>query len=474
MRDPLKRHLASLLVRRGGAKLLGRGEAAASVVPEEMNPHDYVAYLLTIDAEIEHALMVQYLYAGWSLGGPQVPEDKRSLVLGWQTTVLGVAKEEMGHLISVQNVLRLIGAPLYLGREDYPWDSPFYPFPFMLAPASLDTLAKYVYAESPPLDMWRGPLQDDVLARIKATVDEPSRVGALFDLLIGLVKDPEFLPDSVFDAGTYPFQADFAEWGRGYGGNVVPPPGAGRRPDVLVVPAASRDDAVAALQQIAEQGEATSGESRSDDEPPSHFARFVEVYRGVEQALNEGWMPYRDVAVNPYIPAAVDDSPEDASADQRLDVRRDPITDPEAQLWAHLFNVRYRLLLQLLEHSFQLVDGHSHTGIRSPRGAIINATFGEMYNLRAIAHILMQSPLGRESGDRRAGPPFQVPYTFSIPHGEANRWRGHRDLFEASAALIGRLRGVGGRDRQAYLTALHEADSNFMQTIDRVLHEQTR
>jgi hypothetical protein len=45
----------------------------------------------------------------------------------WQEVILGIAKEEMAHLITVQNVLRLIGGPLNLDRNDYPWDAPFYP-----------------------------------------------------------------------------------------------------------------------------------------------------------------------------------------------------------------------------------------------------------------------------------------------------------------------------------------------------------
>ena len=48
---------------------------AASAVPPEFSPRDYVIYLLQIDAEIEHSLMVQYLYSAYSLGGPQVPES---------------------------------------------------------------------------------------------------------------------------------------------------------------------------------------------------------------------------------------------------------------------------------------------------------------------------------------------------------------------------------------------------------------
>ena len=51
--------------------------------------------------------MVQYLYAAYSLGGPQVPEKYQAMIRGWQEVIFGIAKEEMGHLLSVQNVLKL-------------------------------------------------------------------------------------------------------------------------------------------------------------------------------------------------------------------------------------------------------------------------------------------------------------------------------------------------------------------------------
>ena len=39
--------------------------------PPEFSDRDYLSYLLYIDAEIEQGLMVQYLYAAYSLGGPR-------------------------------------------------------------------------------------------------------------------------------------------------------------------------------------------------------------------------------------------------------------------------------------------------------------------------------------------------------------------------------------------------------------------
>src|SRR6266487_3152506 len=107
--------------------VMSQGEAvpAAPLVPPELSARDYILLLLHVGAEIEHSLMVQYLYSAYSLGGPQVPAAEREKVRGWQEAILGIAKEEMGHLLTVQNVLRLLGGALNLDREDFPWDSEF-------------------------------------------------------------------------------------------------------------------------------------------------------------------------------------------------------------------------------------------------------------------------------------------------------------------------------------------------------------
>ena len=43
-------------------------------LPPEFTWRDYTVFLLTIAAQIEHSLMVQYLYAAYSLGGSKVTQ----------------------------------------------------------------------------------------------------------------------------------------------------------------------------------------------------------------------------------------------------------------------------------------------------------------------------------------------------------------------------------------------------------------
>ncbi|UPK66709.1 ferritin-like domain-containing protein [Chitinophaga filiformis] len=450
-------------------------DEAPIVIPPEFNGKDYVSFLLCIDAEIEHGLMLQYLYAAYSLGGPQVPEEHQDDVRRIQEVILGIAKEEMGHFISVQNVLKLIGAPLHFERQDYPWDTPFYPFPFKLEPLSMGSLAKYVYAEAPP--SWLesdDPVAIEIVNLVKQEVPHPNTVAALFEVLRKLINDPKVIPDDAFQAETYPFQAKFDEWGRGYQGghrgNTMKGslPGS---PDVLVMPLASRDDAYNAITEIAEQGEAPT---HAKGAQPSHFERFLDVYNKLKEINPDNtWSFSRNLAVNPEIPSNSDDPDSSPSEGQNADEEIDIITNIEAQNWGHLFNLRYRMLLNFLTHSFVLDNGFNNAGAISPRGMIINSTFGEMYNLRSIAAVMVQLPLEQDPGTidantKYAGPPFLVPYTLSLPAGEHNRWRAHRDLIQASAPLIQTLLSQSPERNHRYLYSLLEADAKLLQVIEEL------
>lgn len=123
-------------------------ESAAWLTRPGASAWDEAAFLLTAAAEIEHALMVQYLFGAYSLD-PDGAGDKAADVERLQRKLLQIAREEMGHLVTVENLLVAIGAPMHFGREHSPNASELYPFRFRLEALSLASLAKYVVAESP-------------------------------------------------------------------------------------------------------------------------------------------------------------------------------------------------------------------------------------------------------------------------------------------------------------------------------------
>src|SRR5215218_6115988 len=101
--------------------------------PGDDDERTELARLLQAGAGIEHSLLVQYLYAAYS-ADVIVASGQLTEAALWQQQLLTVAREEMGHMMTIQNALRLIGAAPNWKREDLPWDTPYYPFPMEFEP----------------------------------------------------------------------------------------------------------------------------------------------------------------------------------------------------------------------------------------------------------------------------------------------------------------------------------------------------
>lgn len=424
-------------------------------LPSGFSGHDYAVYLLHIAAEIEHVLMVQYLYAAYSLGGPQVPENRRAEVQRWRDVILDIAKEEMAHLITVENLLRLLGAPLNLDRSDYPWDAPFFPFAFNLEPLSLSSLARYVVTESP--EKWPADVSPDEQNEIRyrasgGPTEAVKRVGILYDLMIKVIGDSALMPDTLFQADTLPFQASWEEWGRGYrGGAKGTTDGNGKPPVLLIGTAYSRESAVRALQAVAGQGEAPHVDPDAGER--SHFRRFLRLYREFPRE-DAGWSPVAPVPLNPRTMGG------------KLPIEDTTyIANKHSRHWADLFNLRYRMLLLYLSHAYRLSGkDECHVDIRA-RGLLVHRTFAEMYNMRAVSQILMRLPLGDPADERRAGPPFEMSYSIALPAVERDCWLLHTDLLEASAALIRKIEVTASPRQLDYLRSLAGIDRESMAAI---------
>jgi len=447
--------------------------------PEEMSWRDYLIMLLHIASELEHALMVEYLYAAYSLGGPGAEQHPRQ-VREWHDAILTIAREEMGHLITVQNVLLLVGGPVSFDRQDFPWSSPFYSFPFSLAPLSLESLACYVYAEMPKDSVRRVDIDvQKEVTRIVARLDKGRRggigptVGEIYERIIALIADETLIPDATFDPDSYRYQANWDEWGRGYrpgthkpyAKDTATPPPYERKTRVIVTQMGTRTEALAALRDVAGQGEAEH--LRPDDRmEDSHFDRFAKIFRAYKAILRKqpGWSPSRAVPENPFAGDAAFAPPHTT-----------PITAKLSLEWASLFNIRYRMLLSMLTYMFRVPRDAPETA-HLRRAPMLARIFGEMYNLKAIAGILVRLPLDKPKDTARAGPPFQMPYTLTPPLPEANYWRMQLDLLAASAGLTDSLLEPGRRDAAhapadaaRYLHALREADRDARTWIERIL-----
>jgi hypothetical protein len=76
---------------------------------EFQQPHDKAKILLETAAEVEHALLAQYLYAALSLRTEDEDPTKQTALSEWFAEVHRIARQEMGHLMTVQNLLLAMG-----------------------------------------------------------------------------------------------------------------------------------------------------------------------------------------------------------------------------------------------------------------------------------------------------------------------------------------------------------------------------
>ncbi|MGH9277407.1 MAG: ferritin-like domain-containing protein [Acidimicrobiales bacterium] len=388
--------------------------------PDEFGWWDWTVFLLHTAAEVEHALLVQYLYAAYSL-----PTSSPM-----QRTITGIAKEEMGHLLTVQNLLRFIGGPLNFEREDFPIRTFLYPFPLRLEPLSKTSLAKYVTAEMPAEAASSEEIQEIVaLATAAAGGMGVNRVGVVYDALAAVFADGAKLPDTDFRPDTAGgAQGNPQEW-FAFGG-------------LIVRAVRTRGEAVAALRAVGEQGEGSG--TPPAGAPKSHFDKFLEIYRTFPETS-----PALAIPVDPNTRRVL-------TTDATLE--RGRITHPTTRLWAHLFNVRYRMSLLDLSHALH-VTGPLREDLR-------DWTFAEMRALRGLARKLVTLPLKEtpaEGDAPLAGPPFELPFTLALPDNERDRWRTHRALLDTSKDLIARIAATG--DTSPLLTDLADADAAALPVV---------
>jgi hypothetical protein len=424
-------------------------------------PADKAKILLESAAEVEHALMVQYLYAAYSLkGADEVQDPAQQMALdetsagSWPQLLLGIAREEMGHLMTVQNLLLLLGLPPNLEREDFPPQKDLYPFSLHLEPLSQRSLAKYVVAEAPGD---AEGIEDIVDLAREAAHAAINRVGVLYGLL-GLVflreadvpvggsgseewdemlrqlapaayqqspPDTWHLPDSAFRPESMELQADPEDW---------------QVAELRVHRMADRAAAVQAIRDIGEQGEGPTNEGER-----SHFQRFLAVYRGG--------------AGLPAFPVAGELTPtRSVPADPKVDA---DFTEPRTKLWAQLVDIRYGLLLGFIEHYLRTAGANRD---------ILTAWIVAEMRSRIAFMARMLTTMPRAAGDDQsevAAAPFTLPSTLHLPDAEAGRWAVHRERTEAAIAKVQELQqGATADGTDPFLEALLASDRARLAFID--------
>jgi len=409
-----------------------------------LSPREKAEALLTVAAEIEHALLVQYLYAAYLLKNANdqtLSSEQKKAVANWRRTIRDIAEEEMGHLMTVQNLRRVIGLGPTFARDEFPILDLF-PFAFHLGPLTQKTLAEYVVAESPTNDTTHPALPEIIKVATGDGAMPVNHVGILYGLL-GVIfaaspkdiisdasgQDPWYtmvrdiaiaayqqnasegawhLSGGQFDPTTLPMQASANDFGV-IPGAVLPPPPEGEPPQIRVWQCANRDDAKEALRDIGLQGEGAAQPPPSEE--GSHFERFYAIYTGDDQQLpfpKDQWVPTYSAPTDPVI----SNDATDPSA----------ISEPKAQAYAILADLRYALVLGLL-NQYLVTDPIHRATLMFANFTLANWAVNEMVGLSELAPTLAGLPRSKAGPDKgNAALPFTLPGVLTPPVAQAEQW----------------------------------------------------
>lgn len=351
-----------------------------------LTPKEDAIGLLKLAAEVEHALMIQYLYAAGS-----IKED------GPRNKVVAVAIQEMMHWMSVHNLLISLGGPsaIHVGRDQVRSASDLNPMPLTLEPATRRSLAKYVAAEMPESveaeDLKKLVVELVALANEGKTTSI-RQVGAIYDQLLWMFQpDDDARPpvnltaDELHRANWHLAAADFQT-------ATVVDEHAGRRaewhagdPEYLLASPHDWSEGWQLLAAISQQGEGL-GASHS-----SHFWEFLELV----QDLDAGHVSVSNLATTPY---GVHSPPLDAGV-------KTQITNGYTLLWSQLLDLRYTMLVTDVAQCLSLAFGVPL------RTALSNQAIPSMRNVIApLCARLSGMSLSEKPDSPLAGPTFGLAF----------------------------------------------------------------
>ena len=384
--------LASVLaVRRGKGDGPGAG----------LEHREALIYTLGKAAELEHLIMLQYLFAAFSLKqgvSEGLSTETLAAVQRWRKTLLSIGEQEMLHLALVQNLLTAVGAAPRLARPNFPM--PAYSYPagvrIELLPFGEAALRHFAFLERPEgIDIEDAEgfeaiaqavaLPHDEGDEIVPHLQEFDTIGQLYrSIQAGLEYLADRLgPDRLF-IGPPNAQAteEHFRWGE-------------------LVAVTDLSSAQRAIDTIVEQGEGARGEWRD-----AHFGRLLGIldeYLEIKGA-DPGFEPARPVVAANVRP-------------QATGVVVPLISDPGTTRCMDLLNVAYEVLLQLLSRYFAHTD-------ESPEQleVLADVSVGLMYAaIKPLGTVVTTLPVGHDMPGVTAGPGFELFYQvdYLLPHQEA-------------------------------------------------------
>jgi Ferritin-like len=384
--------LASVIAIRRGRDTGGSGG---------LEHREALIYALGKAAELEHLVMLQYLFAAFSLkqnAGEGLSEETLAAVQRWRKTLLAIGEQEMLHLALVQNLLTAVGAAPRLARPNFPMAAYSYPagVRIELLPFGEAALRHFAFLERPDgMDVQDAegfaaieqavPLPHDETDEIVPHLQEFDTIGQLYrSIQAGLKHLADRLgPERLF-IGPPNAQATQEHF---------------RWPELVAVTDLASSGQ--AIDTIVEQGEGARGEWRD-----AHFGRLLGIldeYLAIKRA-DPSFEPARPVVAANVRP-------------QTTGIVVPLITDPGTTRCMDLLNVAYEVLLQLLARYF------AHTDETPGQLAVLaDVSVGLMYAaIKPLGTVVTKLPVGPGTPGVTAGPGFELFYQvdYLLPHREA-------------------------------------------------------
>lgn len=345
---------------------------------------------LTEAAELEHGLLLQYLFAALTTKkrpAEGVTEAQVDLIRDWEREILRVAREEMAHLGTVCNLLTAIGSAPHFSRPNFPQAMKcWYPFDFQLERLTEDTLKRFVIFEQPVSEY-----REIATRAIAPDQLNYNRVGELYRAIKhGFQLTEERLRSQRQTLFIGPKEAqDSNDW----------------KARLHLKPVLDLTSAQAAIDFIIINGE---GNPENGEGP--HYQTFVDILTAFrrEKEADSSFDPARPVVPNPATQKHRDAGPGFTLLQEKT----------PAHAVAELFNGAYKIMLLMLLQFYDFGDetpeqrAALQAGIRQSMSAII----------RPLAEVLTELPAGENYPGQNAGPGFELYGDLRLPSHVPSRW----------------------------------------------------
>ncbi|MEA5595631.1 ferritin-like domain-containing protein [Rivularia sp. UHCC 0363] len=355
-------------------------------------------------AELEVAVMLQYIYAGYSVPNYVTGEEyvrrglwtQEQLYLacgdrkevdnyGMRGVLMEIAREEMIHFLLVNNILMAIGEPFYPAVPDFQQLNAKFPIDinFALEPLNALSLQYFIRLEMP-----------DFLNEPIPTSGQLHTYGSLSELYGQIRNGLQNIPD-LFAVSKESVGGEHRLFMRENLNKAHPD---------YQMQVYDLKSALFAVDVIVEHGEGS--ETESETFARSHYQKFRNLADSLSQEqINQSkkgdkrtWNPSYPSLRNPSL--------------NYQDCNNNVVTVPHTRTVMEIFNESYFLMMQLMVQHF---GSNPQGSLR--RSKLMNASIDVMTGMmRPLGELLMTLPSGKRG--KTAGPSFDIPTPEYIPNQE--------------------------------------------------------